>query len=76
MIDTKKGNAKHKELMAQMEMEHDDPNAVNLDPGQSGEVIWIFSNAGTFESHCLIPGHSESGLRGPIEVAQADSDCS
>lgn len=69
VIDTVEGNAKHKEAMAKMDMEHDDPNSVRLDEGKSGEVIWKFANAGTFEFACLIPGHYESGMHGPITVA-------
>ena len=78
VLDTLEGNAKHKELMAKMEMEHDDPNSVRLDVGASGEVVWTFSNAGAFEFACLMPGHYESGMHGPITVgdrmAQADVD--
>ncbi len=74
VIDTVAGNAKHKDLMAQMDMEHDDPNSVSLDPGRSDEIIWTFANAGSFEFACLIPGHYESGMHGPIEVAQAETD--
>lgn len=74
VIDTMEGNAKHKEMMAAMEMEHDDPNSVSLDPGESGEVIWNFANAGGFEFACLIPGHYESGMHGPIEVAQVETE--
>ncbi len=70
VIDTVDGNAEHKELMAQMDMEHDDPNSVRLDAGKSGEVIWTFANAGTFEFACLIPGHYESGMHGPITVSE------
>lgn len=73
VIDTIEGNAKHKELMAKMDMEHDDPNSVRLDPGESDEVIWTFANEGTFEFACLIPGHYESGMHGPIEVAQVET---
>ncbi len=69
VIDSQEGNAKHKEMMAQMEMEHDDPNSVSLEPGESGEVVWKFANAGAFEFACLIPGHYESGMHGPINVA-------
>lgn len=69
VIDTLKGNAKHKALMAEMDMEHDDPNSVRLDPGKSGDVIWTFANEGTFEFACLIPGHYESGMHGPINVS-------
>ncbi|MCF3595027.1 copper-binding protein [Rhodobacteraceae bacterium LMO-12] len=76
VIDTMEGNAEHGKAMAKMDMEHDDPNSVRLDEGGSGEVIWTFTNAGTFEFACLIPGHYESGMHGPITVgekmAQAD----
>lgn len=68
VIDSVEGNQKHKEMMAAMDMEHDDPNSVRLDEGQSGEVVWTFANAGTFEFACLIPGHYESGMYGPITV--------
>lgn len=68
VIDTVAGNARHKKAMAEMEMEHDDPNSVRLDAGASGEVIWTFANAGRFEFACLIPGHYEAGMHGPIAV--------
>ncbi|ALG91121.1 MULTISPECIES: copper-binding protein [Actibacterium] len=70
VIDTMMGNAEHKEAMAKMDMEHDDPNSVRLDPGASGEVVWTFSNTGSFEFACLIPGHYESGMHGPIVVGE------
>lgn len=69
VVDTVDGNAMHKKIMAKMDMEHDDPNSVRLDEGNSGEVIWKFANADTFEFACLIPGHYESGMHGPITVA-------
>ena len=69
VLDDVEGMAKHKELMAKFpEMEHDDPNAVRLAPGKKGEVIWKFSNAGSFQFGCLIPGHMEAGMHGPITV--------
>lgn len=70
VLDTKDGNARHKEMMAQMEMAHDDPNSIQLAPGESGEIVWTFSNPGAFEYACLIPGHYESGMHGPIQVAE------
>lgn len=73
VIDDAAGNAKHKEMMAAMDMEHDDPNSVRLDEGKSGEVIWTFSKAGTFEFACLIPGHYESGMHGPITVSETQA---
>jgi uncharacterized cupredoxin-like copper-binding protein len=71
VLDDPAGMAKHKELMAKFpEMEHDDPNAVRLAPGKKGEVIWKFTNAGGFEFGCLIPGHMEAGMHGPLTVAE------
>lgn len=78
VIDTVERNVEHKAMMAEMDMEHDDPNSVRLDAGADGEVIWIFTNAGAFEFACLIPGHYESGMHGSITVsgkmAQADPE--
>lgn len=51
------------------EMEHDDPNAISVDPGQTGELIWAFSKAGKFDFACLVPGHFEAGMRGKISVS-------
>jgi len=50
------------------EMEHDDPNAVRLEPGEEAEIIWTFGEAGTFEFACLLPGHYEAGMHGPIII--------
>lgn len=70
VIDTIEGNAEHKIAMEKMDMEHDDPNSIRLDEGGSGEVIWTFANEGAFEFACLIPGHYESGMHGPITVGE------
>ena len=56
------------EMKEAMDMAHDDPNSVRLQPGESGEIIWTFANEGTFEFACLIPGHYESGMHGPLVV--------
>ncbi|NSY37701.1 copper-binding protein [Leisingera sp. ANG59] len=71
VLGTPERNVHHKELMAKMDMEHDDPNSVRLDPGATGEIVWTFSNLGTFEFACLIPGHYESGMSGPVAVLEA-----
>jgi uncharacterized cupredoxin-like copper-binding protein len=69
VLDTIEENAEHKALMAKFpEMEHDDPNAVRLAAGEEGEIIWSFSNAGSLEFACLIPGHYESGMHGDVVV--------
>ncbi|MBB3995520.1 putative cupredoxin-like copper-binding protein [Sulfitobacter undariae] len=76
VLDTVEGNAAHKIQMSKIDMEHDDPNSIRLDAGATGEVVWTFSNDGTFEAACLIPGHYESGMHREVvvgeQVAQAD----
>jgi uncharacterized cupredoxin-like copper-binding protein len=69
VLDSMEKNAEHKALMERFpEMEHDDPNAVRLEPGESSEIVWTFSKAGGFEFACLLPGHYESGMHGPVSV--------
>jgi len=59
----------HAEQMRKFpEMEHDDPNQVQVDPGKTGELIWKFSKAGTFDFACLQPGHFEAGMAGKVSV--------
>jgi uncharacterized cupredoxin-like copper-binding protein len=41
---------------------------VHLAPGQSGEVIWQFTEPGEFHFGCLVPGHFEAGMKGRIRV--------
>ena len=72
VMDTIEANAKHKELMAKFpEMEHDDPNAVRLQPGETGEILWTFTKAGEFEFACLMLGHYEAGMHGPLNVTKS-----
>ncbi|WP_299843691.1 cupredoxin family protein [uncultured Jannaschia sp.] len=69
VLDTSGEITEHKALMEEFpEMEHDDPNAVRLEPGETGEIVWTFANDGAFEYACLIPGHYESGMHGPLVV--------
>lgn len=59
----------HAEIMRKFpEMEHDDPNAVSVEPGKTAELIWQFSKAGSFDFACLVPGHFEAGMKGKIAV--------
>jgi uncharacterized cupredoxin-like copper-binding protein len=59
----------HAALMLKFpEMEHADPNQLSVDPGKTGELIWQFTKAGTFDFACLQPGHFEAGMRGKVAV--------
>ncbi len=49
-------------------MQHDDPNSVLLEPGETAEVIWEFSTDAELEFACNLPGHYESGMMGHIRV--------
>lgn len=70
VLDDHKGVMEHKAMMEKFpEMEHDDPNSVRLEPGKSGEVVWKFTNDGSFEFACLIPGHYDSGMKGTLKVS-------
>ena len=47
-------------------MEHDDPNSVLLEPGESGEIIWKFTKATELEFACNVPGHYDAGMMGRL----------
>jgi uncharacterized cupredoxin-like copper-binding protein len=69
VLATAEANQKHSiEMQKNPDMEHDDPNAVRVAPGKSGEIAWKFTNSGEFEFACLIPGHRESGMIGLAAV--------
>jgi uncharacterized cupredoxin-like copper-binding protein len=70
VIGTKAENARHAELMVKFpNMEHDEPYMAHVAPGKTGEIIWTFNRAGTFEFACLIAGHYQAGMVGSIHVA-------
>ncbi len=59
----------HYQMMMKMpEMEHADPNAITLDGGKSGEIIWQFTKSGTVPFACLQPGHYDAGMKGTVVV--------
>ena len=70
VIGTKAENAKHAELMVKFpDMEHDEPYMAHVQPGKTGEIVWTFNRAGSFEFACLIAGHYDAGMVGTINVA-------
>lgn len=69
VLGTLKELKEHAELMRKFpEMKHADPNQVSVEPGKTGELIWQFTNTGTFDFACLVPGHFEAGMVGKIRV--------
>lgn len=74
VFDTPAEIIAHKDEMmmdAAHDMPHDTDNAITLHPGESGELAWTFANTGVFEFACLIPGHYEAGMFGPLVVRPA-----
>ena len=70
VLDQEAKIMEHKAVMEKFpEMEHDDPNAIRLAAGESGEIIWKFTNDGTFKIACLVPGHYDAGMHGDVTVA-------
>jgi uncharacterized cupredoxin-like copper-binding protein len=69
LLATTAENLKHGEAMKKNPgMAHDEPNGLRLDAKKSGEILWKFTNAGTFEYSCLIPNHREYGMTGRVVV--------
>ena len=69
LVDFVANNARHKkEMEARPDMQHEEPNGARLKPGATGELLWRFTKAGTFEFACLIPGHYEAGMKGTLVV--------
>lgn len=70
VIGTEKELRAHAEAMRKNpKMEHEaEANAVDVDPGKQGELIWRFTKAGTFSFGCLVPGHFEAGMVGKLIV--------
>lgn len=52
-------------------MKHDDPNSVLLEPGQSKEIVWKFTEKANLEFACNVPGHYQAGMYGEVKFNQA-----
>ena len=57
--DMKKPSAAHN---------HHASNAVSVEAGGTGELVWTFTDAGVLHTACFEPGHYEAGMRGTISV--------
>ena len=51
-------------------MEHNDPNSALLEPGETAEIVWKFTEPMTLEFACNVPGHYDAGMMGSIEVGK------
>lgn len=51
-------------------MAHDDANSVLVEPGETKELVWKFSDATDLEFACNVPGHYDAGMMGEIDVTK------
>jgi uncharacterized cupredoxin-like copper-binding protein len=69
VIGTQKVLDEHAALMMKFpNMEHDEPYMAHVAPGKTGEIVWTFNRAGSFDFACLIAGHYQGGMKGSIIV--------
>lgn len=67
----------HQEMMRQAAATPDAPhvhshaggNMAHVAPGQTGEIVWQFTEPGRVAFACLLPGHYEAGMKGQV-IAQ------
>ncbi len=52
-------------------MKHDDPNSVLMEPGETREIVWKFTEATDLEFACNVPGHYQAGMYGDIKFETA-----
>ena len=70
VLGTPEELAAHAELMKKFpDMQHDEPYMAHVPPGGTGEIVWTFNRAGSFEFACLIAGHYQAGMVGTITVS-------
>jgi uncharacterized cupredoxin-like copper-binding protein len=45
-----------------------DPNGVTVAAGKTGALIWTFTQAGSLQYACHLPGHYEHGMFGRLNI--------
>lgn len=61
---------RHEREMAEMGMEHDQPNVVTVAAGETKELTWTFVQPGIVLVGCHQPGHYDAGMKGLITVEE------
>lgn len=70
VLGTKPSLEAHAQMMLKHpQMAHHEAYMTHVKPGQAGEIIWTFNQAGRFDFACLIAGHYQAGMVGSIEVS-------
>jgi uncharacterized cupredoxin-like copper-binding protein len=64
-IEDERGQVEHaKAMMAMPNMQHDDPNVISLQPGETKTLIWRFTRMTEHKLvfACNVPGHYQAGM--------------
>jgi uncharacterized cupredoxin-like copper-binding protein len=69
VLGTKKELDEHAALMVKFpNMEHEEPYMAHVGAGKTGQIVWNFNKAGSFDFACLIAGHYPAGMVGKVIV--------
>lgn len=69
VLGTKKELDEHAALMVKFpNMEHEEPYMAHVGAGTTGQIVWNFNKAGSFDFACLIAGHYPAGMVGKVTV--------
>ncbi len=66
--DTQDGHDVEMSEMPMDGMGTDDANAMTMDPSETKDMTWTFTEAGEILMGCHIPGHYAAGMRGTITI--------
>lgn len=72
VIATAAEQREHQQMMLSMpNMQHAEPNALSLQPGETKTLIWQFTQPGNIQFACHEPGHYAAGMKGTVKVLSA-----
>ena len=54
--------------MPGMTMEHNDPNMITIQPGETKTLVWHFTTPGKLQFGCHVPGHYAAGMVGQLTI--------
>jgi len=69
VIGNRNFHARHiKEMEAMPDMDMNEANSTDLNPGETKSLTWQFTKPGDYVFGCDMPGHFQAGMSGTIKV--------
>jgi len=62
--------AHEEEMMAMGGMQHDEPDGIAVQPGETKELTHTFAKAGAYTAGCHVTGHYDAGMKVAITVTE------